>query len=92
MNKRPCSHSIEERAFTSSWCCVEIGYALQLGYQILETYEAYIYEQNQPIFKHFLEELGKYKVGVKTICCITLQHFSLRYNIPDILKTVTTNK
>jgi G:T-mismatch repair DNA endonuclease (very short patch repair protein) len=57
-----CPHSENERAFCSVWTLDELAYAQTLGYEILQIYEAYIYEEAKPIFSKFLETLAKFKV------------------------------
>ena len=41
----PCSHTEEERAITGTWITPEIDHAIQRGYIIQETYEAWHYER-----------------------------------------------
>ena len=57
-----CGHDENSRSFTSVWTLREIAYSVTLGYKILDTYEAWVYLESEPIFKDFLEVLAKYKV------------------------------
>jgi hypothetical protein len=60
--QKPCQHSDNERAFVSVWTLDELAYAKSIGYKLVQIYEAYVYEETQPIFSTFLETLAKYKV------------------------------
>lgn len=45
-NQNACSCSVEEKAFTGTWCTPEIQMAVSKGYRILKIYEVYHFEQS----------------------------------------------
>ena len=57
-----CPHSLEERAFRSTYCLCEIFYAASLGYEILVLEEALIYVQQEPIFASFFKLCASMKI------------------------------
>ena len=57
-----CSHDDKERAFVDCWTIFEICYALTLGYEIVQVYEAFLYFQQDFIFKDYMSFLARTKI------------------------------
>ena len=57
-----CEHDDEERAFIGTWTIFEICYALNLGYEILQVYEAFIYFEQAFKFKEYMSFLARSKI------------------------------
>ncbi len=46
-NQEKCTHTVDERALTFTWCTVEINKAIEKGYKILKLHEVYHYSQSE---------------------------------------------
>jgi len=58
----PCEHSDDERALDGTWWSMEIYKALELGYEIVEVYEVYHYEnKSSDLFKGYINKFLKLK-------------------------------
>jgi|LakMenEpi03Aug12_release.lakeMendotaPanAssembly.Ray.scaffolds.fasta_scaffold08612_13 G:T-mismatch repair DNA endonuclease (very short patch repair protein) len=57
-----CSHSIEERALTSSYMIAEIEFALSLGYKILKIHEVHAYYTQKFILRDFVKCIDSLKL------------------------------
>jgi hypothetical protein len=59
---RECNHSRNERAITGEYYVNEIIYAINLGYELLDIYEAYLYTNSSYFLKSFVEILDYMKL------------------------------
>ena len=57
-----CPHSLEERAFRSTYCLCELAYAVKLGYKILAYEESLVYLHQEPIFESFFKLCASMKI------------------------------
>ena len=57
-----CNHDDKERAFIDCWTIFEINYAITLGYQVLQIYEAMIYFSQEFIYKDYMSFLARSKI------------------------------
>lgn len=61
-NSDLCLHSDEKRAFTDVWTTVELEYAMECGYQIINLWEMHVYTKTSPIFRRFYTRLARIKL------------------------------
>ena len=61
VNSQSCNHSEDERSLIASYMISEVEFALSLGYQILQIYEAHVYLKNDFILKDFIQKINYYK-------------------------------
>lgn len=60
---KPCKHQINQRTFTSSWCCTELAYSVaKLGYKILAWYEVHHYKNIKPVLSDFVKIVASEKL------------------------------
>jgi len=56
-----CKHNDEERSFIATYMISEIQFALSLNYQILQIYEAHVYEEKDFILRDFVKKMNFFK-------------------------------
>ena len=59
-----CSHGVEDRMLTGTWCTPEITKAVEKGYQVLRTHEAWHFppdQREQGLFAPYVDTWLKIK-------------------------------
>jgi hypothetical protein len=65
-----CKHSDEARCFTGFWCTNEINKAIEKGYQIIEIYEAWHFEnKSNDLWKEYITKFMKIKLETSEFHC-----------------------
>jgi hypothetical protein len=62
-----CNHTPQQRALRGTWATPELHKSLELGYQVLEIYEVWHYEEvstkdRNPLFRDYIKMFLKVKV------------------------------
>jgi hypothetical protein len=81
-NAMKCSHSINQRAITSSYFISELNFALKLGYKLIAIHECHYFTQTEYILKDFVQKLNCLKLQ-STDC---LKYFDTNEEKKDYLK------
>lgn len=62
LQQTPCQHSEEEWMLSSTWCSIQIHKALQLGYQMIQMVEVWIFFQKpSTLFRGYIDTFLKIK-------------------------------
>ena len=83
---KDCKHKDEQRAFLGTYMISEIEFALNLGYKILQIYEAHIYISSEYILKDFVQKVNFYKT-LNTNCFDDTMSDLEKKNYADFLNT-----
>jgi hypothetical protein len=65
-----CIHSDGERVITGHWTTIEVAKALELGYQIIETYEVSHFDQSSvELWKSHIKKFLKIQLEISPFTC-----------------------
>lgn len=57
-----CKHDLLGRAIEGTFYISEINFAIELGYQIIKIFSAFVYKKSEPLLRDFISYLGLEKI------------------------------